>query len=434
MTRNSFKNVLARSIEGLITMLLVLAFFSILLSIMNTLFPSGSGLQAMLGRKTSDELASQGERKLLLAQGGHESDLTETGGLVAVLTGIRNTVKSRRADTIAWAPATTGMSLHNRDAVQTLNRSSAVIKLDENSYLKMGDNSLVIIKRLEQDLWFPERRSFKVVTDGEIWGRIAGSDHESVHVELTTPGAVTRIQSRLETDGETDFKISVAPDKSSTVTVYQGAAEVEALGEKVQVINHQSTMVELNQAPSAPISLPDPVELKSPLDGSVFYYRELPPQIQFTWKGRPEPKGYHFVLSRDPSFSEIVIEEQISKTGFTHGNLRNGTYFWRVNALDGGGEGLYGETRQIQVVQDQKPPMLSVQLNPPTVTLAQFTLHGKTEPGSSVFVESNPVTTSTSGEFQHQLRLQPGINVVVVEAVDASGNVAYSSQLINGKF
>ena len=44
------------------------------------------------------------------------------------------------------------------------------------------------------------------------------------------------------------------------------------------------------------------------------------------------------------------------------------------------------------------------------------------------------VFNQASGEFEVALALRRGINVVVVEAVDAAGNVAYASELVNAKF
>jgi hypothetical protein len=61
-------------------------------------------------------------------------------------------------------------------------------------------------------------------------------------------------------------------------------------------------------------------------------------------------------------------------------------------------------------------------------------VQGKTEPGANVFVDGNPVKTSGDGEFRHKLKLQRGINVIVIEAVDLADNVEYRSQLIHGKF
>jgi hypothetical protein len=45
-----------------------------------------------------------------------------------------------------------------------------------------------------------------------------------------------------------------------------------------------------------------------------------------------------------------------------------------------------------------------------------------------------PVATDRSGRFSRRIALRHGINIVVVEAVDAAGNTTYRSQLVNGKF
>ncbi len=38
------------------------------------------------------------------------------------------------------------------------------------------------------------------------------------------------------------------------------------------------------------------------------------------------------------------------------------------------------------------------------------------------------------GKFEHEVRLQPGINVIVVEAWDQVGNVVYESRRVNRKY
>ena len=44
------------------------------------------------------------------------------------------------------------------------------------------------------------------------------------------------------------------------------------------------------------------------------------------------------------------------------------------------------------------------------------------------------ILTNITGEFEHVLALQPGINIVVVEAVDRAGNVTYESRLIRATY
>jgi len=82
------------------------------------------------------------------------------------------------------------------------------------------------------------------------------------------------------------------------------------------------------------------------------------------------------------------------------------------------------------VVQDQEPPTLQVQFPPKTIHSESYTLCGKAEPGARVFVGGRRVRTTRTGEFRYNLKLRPGTNVIVVEAIDAVNNVAYRSQRV----
>src|SRR2546425_1147152 len=152
-----------RSLETILALILVLVFFSAFLGILNTVFPSGPGL-----------------RDLMRSQGKSASPLDgspATGGPVetaAHLTAMRNQVKSRSANEIAWGKATEGMALRDRDAIQTLDRSNATITFDDSNYLDMGQNSLVIIQRLEEDPVLKERRSLLLMVEGELRRRVSG--------------------------------------------------------------------------------------------------------------------------------------------------------------------------------------------------------------------------------------------------------------------
>ena len=61
-------------------------------------------------------------------------------------------------------------------------------------------------------------------------------------------------------------------------------------------------------------------------------------------------------------------------------------------------------------------------------------MRGSTEPETRVFVSGVPAKINERGEFAHNLELEHGPNVIVVEAVDKVGNVAYLSQIINVEF
>jgi hypothetical protein len=425
-----------RIAEGIVAILLVLLFFSVILSLLNVLFPSGTSLREIIARQRhagSLDANRQNSRELELNYSGEGSDSGFSEDSAAVLSWTRNTVKSKRAAEIAWKSAKIGNLLYDRDAVQTFSRSAAEIQFDESNMLNMGPNSLVIIKRLTRDPLHREKRSFMVLVDGELRGMLAQSGADSVYLEIETPGAKLLAQSGLGASAPIDFKLSVNPDKSSTIAVYQGSAKITAQGQTVTVNANQSTVVALNQAPLDPRNLPDAVQLKSPLSTRRFHYRDLPPSIRFAWQAQPKATRYHFILARDPFFHDIVTDDHFSESQFKHGNLKKGTYFWKVSAIQETIEGLFSENRKFRVIEDQTPPKLSVQFPPGTIYKDHYTLHGKTEPGARVFVGGKRIKTSKTGKFEYPLKLNLGINVIVVESFDAVNNVTYRSQRVNRK-
>jgi hypothetical protein len=417
--------------ELLFAIVLVLVFFWILFKALNMIFPFGTSLQMLAGDSFGGgDIDSK--RRFSMAQGRDDFDFSKINEWAAVLEMVDHKVKSKRSGGIVWRRARKGMELFDRDAVQTLKKSSATIRFDDKNYLEMAANSLVIIQRKEEDLLFKEKRSFMVVVDGELKGNITAAGEESVYIEVTTPGATTRIKAKDEKTAA-EFKINVNKDRSSVVTVYSGTAEVEAQGEKVVVAANQSSRVFFNHEPEKPVELPAVVELLSPVDTGNYVYQTLPPKIWFRWKKNKLASSYHVMISRDPLFAKVILNEKLKDNYLAHGNLKKGEYYWRVSGLAEGGEGAFGQTRKISVVQDRMPPVLTVEMPPETVYSRQFMIKGKAERSSHIFIDNNRIPVNSTGEFLYELQLESGINVVIVEAIDTAGNVSFKSKLVNCK-
>jgi hypothetical protein len=140
------------------------------------------------------------------------------------------------------------------------------------------------------------------------------------------------------------------------------------------------------------------------------------------------------MLSRDPEFRQLLVDERVKRTSFTYGNLKKGEYYWRVHSLTGDIEGMPSEVRKLHMVQDRTPPMLKLQKPPTVIRQPTITLRGKTEPGTKIYVDGTRVKVSAQGVFTHKLSVKPGATLIVVEAIDPAGNIAYATNLLNGKF
>jgi len=427
------KKLVRDCFEGLLAILLVLLFFSGFLYFLNSMFPTGTSLRSLVARHTP--LSYDGTTVLKPTARQEETETGTRRPMAAKVQWVRNNVKSKRAEAIAWQSADAGKVLYDRDAVQTLDRSAARIEFDENTSLQMGQNSLLIIKKMTHDPVFKEKRSFMVLVDGDMRGKLAGDGgDDSVFLEIGTPTATVRTAGGPQGGGPVDFKISVNPDKTSTVAVYAGSADVEAGGRIVTVGANQATVVDTAGKVLDPAALPPPVQLHSPSEGGRYVYRDLPPRVNFGWQDQPAASEFRFMLARDRDFRRIVTDEAVSGNRFRHGNLQADNYYWKVSAKSGTVEGFFSDVRQFRVVQDRQPPRLEVRFPQDTLHTGRYLLNGSTEPGARVYIGGVQVQTRRNGKFEYPLKLKPGLNVIVVEAFDAVDNVTYRSKKVISKY
>jgi hypothetical protein len=411
---------------------LVALFFLVFLALLNFLFPSGTGLRSLIrGGDAEDPGAERTGRKSgPLLQGDSAPATVPIAGYVSMT---RNDVQSRQADAVAWKPAATGMPLHTRDAVQTAANSSASLRVGGTGTIEMGEKSLVVLQRMEKDLVRREKRSFLLMVDGELRGRIEGTREDPVAVNVASAGGVGRIVSRGGNEGAADFRVSVNPDRTTTYSVFEGTAEVEGMGRTVRVGANQFTIVSPSVPPTSPAVLPAAPAPVGPADGAEYAFRSLPPQVLFSWADGEPAEAYRITLARDPGFRDRLVDEWVARPSFTHGNLAAGTYYWRVSAKRGGIESGYPKARTVRLVQSAVPPVLRAEALP--VPNGDGALvRGMTAPGASLLVAGKAVVPGEKGEFDCIVPLERGINRIVVESSDTAGNTAYRSLRVVGKY
>jgi hypothetical protein len=118
--------------------------------------------------------------------------------------------------------------------------------------------------------------------------------------------------------------------------------------------------------------------LSAPANGAI----DQPTAVTLTWMALTNATSYHVQVSSSSSFSLIVAEDSTltaatkSITGLANGT----TYYWRVNAKNAGGAGLWSQTWNFKVVNLAvvlpSAPVLSAPANEATYQLwfsTQFT-------------------------------------------------------------
>lgn len=418
--------------EWFATIAMVLAFFIFLIWGATYILPEGTGLISLdEENKEAENIGGDAQS----SQQGNVLNLGSSGSVAAILSETHRTVKHKAAESISWLSALQGMELFDQDAVKTASASHAVIEFDESNRLKLGPDSLVIVKHLEEDSRLRKRRSALVMIEGELRGSvIASSAKQATNVEVIIPGGIARINAAKGSKEKIDYEIKINPDESTSVLVIRGNAEVEAQNKKVELGANQITYVVKGGAPSKPMVLPDNVKITKPANNALAYYRDFPQEIRFDWEATKEQR-YRLVIARDISFKDVVFDEIVTEDEFIHGDLHQGFYSWRVASVTAdGNEGEFSKFHRLEVVQDIEPPYLTVNFHTDSIVGGRISLNGHVEPGATLIVDGEQVSPDGSGRFKAEVRLKIGMNVVVAQAVDAAGNSTFVSKRVSRDF
>ena len=430
--REIWENRRGRGAKTVAEVALVALFFLAFLFLLDFLFPAGTGLRTLIRGGETVDLGAEDAGRETGPRGRRDSPppSAPVAGYVAMT---QNSVQSRQADSVAWEHAAKGMVLHPRDAVQTARNSSASIRVGEKGTIDLGENSLVVLQRVEKDAALREQRSFLLIVDGELRGRIEGTRQHPAALDVASAGGVGRIVSRGGDEGAADLRVSVNPDRETTYSVFEGIAEVEGSGRTVRIGPNEYTVVAPSAPPTSPAALPAAPVLLGPADGAEYRFRSLPPRVRFSWEAGEPAEAYRIVLARDAGFRDRLVDEWVADPSFTHGNLGAGAYFWRASAKRGGVESGYPKARTVVLVQTGAPPPLQAEVGP-VPGGDRALVRGRTAPGASLLVAGKAVVPGERGEFDCFVPLERGINMIVVESSDAAGNTAYRSLRAHGKY
>jgi hypothetical protein len=402
----------------------LLVFIIFLLLLNNLLFPQGTRLGDIAARDGSSQWTS-GERGEISITG---DGLDGFGEFIARLADVQRDVKVRPADAVAWTDARLGASVRNRDALQTFSNSRARIDFTTDNHLQIGQNSLVIFSSNTADPFLQRRDPAVVVMQGELGG-VVNEGYGAFAVQLPTGVAV--LNADPETGETADFKLTVNPDKSSTIAMYAGTAAIEVSGRNYQLGRNEALTITEDGRTGGVRKLPGAPRVTTPGRDLVARFRDMPPRVNFEWRDVSGAQNYRLELARDADFEEIMVDEYLNETSFVHGNLAAGNYYWRVRARDGWVQGPATKARRVRVVQDLEPP--SLELSPiQQAATGEYVLRGRTSPDAKVYVRGQPVEISADGSFRYEFKVAPGAQAIVVEAIDSVGNVATSSQVFYG--
>jgi hypothetical protein len=406
----------------------MLAFFGFLTILIRVLFPEGTSLLVDSDGHILADTSWSGDVDLSIdATDGSVDTL-----FVAEILKIQRRVQHRGANTLTWNDADIGGKVMSNDAVQTFADSTAVMQVNSDSQLTIGENSLIVFDQQEADPFLADSNSVLVMIDGELSGTLSGATKSRFRFGVTLPNSRVTLQPRTPGD-DVEFLITVNDDQTTTVNIHKGAAQIVAADGTLKTIGDQQSITIDSTGSDLRVSqltrAPTPT---GPSNNSTVSYRNVPQQIVFTWDAVRNTDRYRILIARDPEFSDRVVDDNVVATKFTHGALGAGTYYWTVRSRVGWSQSEQGAIRRLQVKQDLDPPTLELESPPDTIQVGTWRLRGRTDADAIVFVDEIQVEHE-NGRIDHPIELQPGANLIVVTAIDDVGNLSYAPLLITAK-
>jgi hypothetical protein len=327
-------------------------------------------------------------------------------------------VQVRRGEAGEWQPARTGLALNLGDFVRTTSGGSAEIMFASGSLFTVRPDTYFVLSRARSPSGGGQEQSIKMEYG---WVNLNTKLRES---NVATPAAEAWV--------DRESKASVSYEKASGTSrfvSFEGRLKVASRSGAERELGALEQVVSARENLGKPNALPAQPALTEPGD-SVQVNLDRASRLTLAWQPVAGAVRYALQVSRNHLFVDNVIDTaDRSRTEATLGLQGEGTFLWRVAAIDRAGTaGPWSASRKFRVASlrggaeaDSTPPHLLLQDPKPYGNI--FMLAGSTEPGAEVTINGDAVPVASDGSFTTTIQLrEEGWSFVTIRARDAWGN------------
>jgi phage tail protein X len=292
-----------------------------------------------------------------------------TTGPDAKLTTVRNRVEVATPET---KPGKPNDPLFRGNRVSTQDQSAADVTFRDESQVKLGERTLVIILGdVNRAATTTTTETQTTLVTGDLRAWMSGGRQSSV-ANLQTNAANVRVLS-----GES--KVSDDAKKTTRLAVYAGSSTIEAQKRRVEVSRGFGSKAELGKPPTTPRLLPSaptwttfpvPVMVDDGKPLAIIGEYEVP-------RDRDRLSEWHVQVARDPNYHNVVADTKApgSTRRFEVTPPGPGHYFARVSAIDDDHfEGPFGRSAGVLVVRGNVSTAFGkrrLELDPPDASCMQ---------------------------------------------------------------
>ncbi len=351
---------------------------------------------------------------------------TVTGARFTTLEG---SGKLKPVGTIEWVSADRGVVLKKGDLVQTRPGSAAEIQFFDGTVVHLRPDSLITIEETSQDPSTKVSRVRTHISSGEINLQTTRQSVPGSETSISTPNL------RGQMGENSNAAVRVAETGDSDFRLFQGSGKLQTkTGQTLELQGNEAVKVDAAGKAAPKVLLPAIPTLLAPShQAEITYPNAAQATTLLVWKGVPEAVSYHVMVDYSAYFNRPIVDRKgLRDSSVELRGLDVGKYYWRVAAIDRGGEeGSFSDFARFTVASagsggrgDGPPPPLLIESLEVRQNILQ--IKGKTEPGATVSVNGQRLDVGADGAFNDFITLtqdKPGKQDVVIRATGLNGGV-----------
>lgn len=343
------------------------------------------------------------------------SGTKNVGQQQAHFTNIDGVVRVKKGNGNSWAKADYNLPLEKGDVIQTGGEGMAKVVFADGSSYTIKPDSLIVVEDNSTNSAQQTQVAVQVTTG---------------MVDLATSTYSTGSKSQVIVAGAT---ATIAPESSAQVKndpqndqheilLKKGSGEIARNGEVVKLGSYEKVSFK-SDAPQMTKELTiGPPTLISPASGLPVQAHEL----EFSWTPMERVKSYRIQISRNPYFSQLLLDKTVNSPVTLVSGLTEGSYYWSVRSIDDVGRtSVESERNKFTVIPKGSDAGLALQLEPFVSHGHVIEVRGKTDPTARVMVNGEEVPViSGDGTFHYYTPPLPqGENMITITAENNRGGM-----------
>jgi hypothetical protein len=197
-----------------------------------------------------------------------------------VITFLEGQAQVKKAGETQWVSAHPNMILYEQDQIKVLAKSRAELIVDNQTVMRLSENTLLTIQKLEEETNTQKETSRIDLSLGKLWVKAAKLFNPASRYDVRTPTSIAGVQGTV-------YQVKIMEDASTNIQVFQGM---------VNVYNPFPATKPSQPGPGLPVGKPQEVTGPGEVPGPQAVSREEWTKIvlgqfqQITIKGKEIPK------------------------------------------------------------------------------------------------------------------------------------------------